>query len=384
LRRGGVLVLLALVLASLASAAAPGGGRPIVVPGCDGVYYERDGRPRVVIVSDLPLETSTYTATHQMAQAIKLTLKDRGFRAGAFTVGYVVCDDSGPAGPSSAARCRANARAAARVSNVVAVIGTLDSGCARVELPVLADARVLLVSPLNTATDLSHLRRGAIARLSATDDKQAAAAAAFLHQEGARTVAALSDGSPRGNAYRTAFVAAARAAGLATSARRRADAAYVGGLLSRGSGALLREARRRAPGGPLVLAAGYGPAAQLVTEAGPVADGAYLVVAGIPVERLGEAGRDFVTHFATAIGRSPHPYAVYAAQAASVLLDAIARSNGTRRSIARAVLATKVKGGLTGTFAFDANGDARPAAVTIFRIRDGRTEIVRVLDSGIP
>ena len=121
-----------------------------------------------------------------------------------------------------------------------------------------------------------------------------------------------------------------------TSARGRTDAAYVGGLLSRGSGALLREARRRAPGGPLVLAAGYGPAAQLVTEAGPVADGAYLVVAGVPVERLGEAGRDFVTHFATAIGRSPHPYAVYAAQAASLLLDAIARSNGTRRSIARA------------------------------------------------
>ena len=100
-------------LAGLASAAAPGGGRPIVVAGCDGLYYERDGSPRVLIVSDLPLETSTYTATHQMAQAIKLTLKDRGFRAGAFTVGYVVCDDSGPAGrgaPRAAVRTRARLR----------------------------------------------------------------------------------------------------------------------------------------------------------------------------------------------------------------------------------------------------------------------------------
>jgi branched-chain amino acid transport system substrate-binding protein len=384
LRRGGALVLLALGLAGLASAAAPARGRPIVVPGCDGVYYERDGSPRVLIVSDFPLETSTYTATHQIAQAIKLTLKDRSFHAGAFTVGYVVCDDSGPAGSSSAARCRANARAASRVADVVAMIGTLDSGCARVELPVLADAHVLLVSPLNTATDLTHLRTGAIARMSATDDKQAAAAASFLHQDGVRTVAVLSDGTPRGNAYRAAFFSAAHAAGLRTPARGQADAAYVGGLLSRGSGALLREAKRRVPGGPLVLAAGYGPAAQLVTEAGPVADGAYLVVAGVPVERLGEAGRDFVTHFATAIGRSPHPYAVYAAQAANLLLDAIARSNGTRRSVGRIVLATKVERGLTGTFAFDANGDATPAAVTIFRVRDGRTEIVRVLNSGIP
>jgi branched-chain amino acid transport system substrate-binding protein len=384
LRLGGLSVVLALVLSGLASAAAPGGGRPVVVAGCDGVYYERDGSPQVLIVSDLPLETTTYTAMHQMAQAIKLTLKDRGFRAGAFSVGYVVCDDSGPAGTWSAARCRANARAAARVAGVVGMIGTLDSGCARVELPVLADAGVLLVSPLNTATGLTHLRRGAIARLSASDQRQAAAAATFLHQEGARKVVALSDGTRRGNAYRAAFVAAARTAGLVIPERGDADAAYVGGVLSRGSRALLREARRRAPGGPLVLAAGYGPAAQLATEVGPVADGAYLVVAGVPVERLGEAGRDFVTHFATAIGRSPHPYAVYAAQAANLLLDAIARSNGTRRSVARGVLATKVSKGLTGTFAFDANGDATPAAVTIFRVHDGRTEIVRVLDSGIP
>ena len=75
---------------------------------------------------------------------------------------------------------------------------------------------------------------------------------------------------------------------------------------------------------------------------------------------------------------------MYAAQAANLLLDAIARSNGTRRSVGRIVLATKVERGLTGTFAFDANGDATPAAVTIFRVRDGRTEIVRVLNSGIP
>ena len=59
----------------------------------------------MLIVSDLPLEDSAHTAMHQMTQAIKLTLKDDGFRAGRFTVGYVVCDDSGSAGRWSAARC---------------------------------------------------------------------------------------------------------------------------------------------------------------------------------------------------------------------------------------------------------------------------------------
>jgi branched-chain amino acid transport system substrate-binding protein len=377
------IVLLALTLAGLASAAVAD-ERPVLVKGCEGVYYERPGLPQLLVVSDLPLEASAHTAMKQMTQAIKLTLKDSGFRAGRFSVGYVVCDDSGEAGSWSARRCVANARASVRASRVVGVIGTLDSGCARSELPVLGAAGVVLVSPLNTATDLTRSRRGEVARLSASDDAQAAAAAVFLQRRGVQTVAALSDGSNRGNAYRAAFVQASRRLGLRVVARGRADAAYVGGVLSGRTRADLLAARRRAPAGPLALAAGYGPAAQLATVGGASAEGAYLFVAGIPVERLGAAGAGFVTHFESRIGTSPHPYAVYAAQAARLLLGAISRSRGTRSSVARAVLAAKVKRGLIGSFSFDANGDPSPAPVTIFRVEDRAARIVRVVDSGLP
>ncbi len=272
-----------LVLAGLAGAAVNTTGEPpVVVKGCEGLYYEPPGSPQVIVVSDLPLEDSAHTAMHQMTQAIKLTLKDDGFRAGRFSVGYVVCDDSGAAGKWSAGQCRANARAAVRNSKVVAVIGTLDSGCARTELPVLGAANVLLVSPLNTATDLTRSRLGKIARLSAADDVQAAAAARFLRQRGVATVAALSDGTKRGNEYRAAFLVGARRAGLRVVARGQADAAYVGGVLSGRTAADLRAARARAPHGPLALAAGYGPAAQLASLAGSAAEGAYLFVAGVP------------------------------------------------------------------------------------------------------
>ena len=226
------------------------------------------------------------------------------------------------------------------------MIGTLDSGCARVELPVLGRANVLLVSPLNTATGLTRGPRGKIARLSAPDDAQAAAAARFLENRGVTTVAAGSDGTKRGDDYRTQFVVAARRLGLRVVSSGNADAAYAGGILSDRSRADLEALRRRAPHGPLVLAAGYGPAAQLADVVGPAAEGAYLVVAGVPIERLGAAGRDFVTHFETAIGTSPHPYAVYAAQAARLVLDSIAHTNGTRTAVGRAVLAAKVSNGL--------------------------------------
>src|SRR5919204_2448036 len=197
------VTVLALALAGLAGAAdGRVVERPVVVHGCDGLYYEPPGRPQLLVVSDLPLEDSAHTAMRQMTQAVKLTLKDRGFRAGRFRVGYVVCDDSGPAGTWSARRCTGNARAAARNADVVGVIGTLDSGCARVELPVLGHAKILLVSPLNTAVDLTRGHRGQIARLSARDDLQAAAAARFLRRLGVWTVAALADDTARGKAYR--------------------------------------------------------------------------------------------------------------------------------------------------------------------------------------
>ena len=56
---------------------------------------------------------------------------------------------------------------------------------------------------------------------------------------------------------------------------------------------------------------------------------------GIEVLRL---RRDFVRRFEESIGRSPHPYAVYAAQAAELLLDALGRSDGSRAQVSRAVL----------------------------------------------
>jgi ABC-type branched-subunit amino acid transport system substrate-binding protein len=102
------------------------------------------------------------------------------------------------------------------------------------------------------------------------------------------------------------------------------------------------------------------------------------------VERLGRSGRAFVRHYEEAIGTSPHPFAIYAAQAAELLLDAIAGSSGARPTIAAALLRSRVRAGLIGSFAFDRDGDARPAPVTIFRVQGRGADIVRVVNSGIP
>ncbi|MDP9255742.1 MAG: hypothetical protein M3Q31_04190 [Actinomycetota bacterium] len=55
-----------------------------------------------------------------------------------------------------------------------------------------------------------------------------------------------------------------------------------------------------------------------------------------------------------------------------ILLDAIAKSDGTRASVTRQLLGGQVKGGLLGDFRIDPNGDIDPSPVTIFRLVPGR------------
>ena len=55
------------------------------------------------------------------------------------------------------------------------------------------------------------------------------------------------------------------------------------------------------------------------------------------------------------------------AQAAEVVLDAIARSDGTRASVLEQLRATRVKDGILGTFRFD-RGDIAPARITMLRV----------------
>jgi ABC-type branched-subunit amino acid transport system substrate-binding protein len=83
-------------------------------------------------------------------------------------------------------------------------------------------------------------------------------------------------------------------------------------------------------------------------------------------------GKRFARDFGRAPVVEPGQLGAYeAAQAAEVLLDAIARSDATRDSVVEELFATKVEDGILGSFSFDRYGDIVPAPVGIYRIEDG-------------
>ena len=65
-------------------------------------------------------------------------------------------------------------------------------------------------------------------------------------------------------------------------------------------------------------------------------------------------------------GKPIDPYAIYGGQAAQILLDAIAASDGTRADVIAKMFETQVTDGLLGSFKFNENGDPRG------RVRCGR------------
>jgi ABC-type branched-subunit amino acid transport system substrate-binding protein len=155
-------------------------------------------------------------------------------------------------------------------------------------------------------------------------------------------------------------------------ARARPDAVIVADNLYPYSAALIRAVRAAAGSKPAILAPdGFaGLYAGLVKLAGPAAKGMYVSQYGIANDKLPPRGREFLKSFASGrpTGAGPDYGAAYGAQAAEILLDAIARSDGTRASVTREIFRTRVTDGILGDIRFDRNGDLVDSPFTFVRM----------------
>lgn len=169
-------------------------------------------------------------------------------------------------------------------------------------------------------------------------------------------------------------------------ARARATAVFVGGLLDTNAAKVIRDLHARLGGSVDLLGPdGLTGVPLLVSRGGKAAIGMHISLGGALVERLPPAGAAFVARFRkTQPGAEIDPSAVYAAQATEVLLDAIARSDGTRESVLAELFRTRVANGLLGSFGFDENGDVTEAPVTILRVaRGGSSNRVAGVEGGV-
>jgi DNA-binding SARP family transcriptional activator/ABC-type branched-subunit amino acid transport system substrate-binding protein/DNA-binding beta-propeller fold protein YncE len=390
---------------------ASGAARGVRSSACGPVSFGGAGTPQVLIASDLPLQSGPRASTLPMTQAIEFVLARHRFRAGRFTVGYQSCDDATvQAGGADLAKCTGNARAYAATPALVGIVGPFNSSCTFEQLGLLNGAPggpIAVVSPSNSATELTRgdphdpSALGGLyptgvrnyARVYPMDTEQGAADALLARQLRLRRVYVLRDAptTTYGSFNAQGFTRAARRLGvpvvghLAWHRTRgldrivravrssRADGVFLAGAAFDTGGPLLRRLRAALPHAAIIASDGWAVATFVRRAAGRAADGLYVSLGGVPDARLGSAGQRFIKAFRASQPAHVVPSfsAAYAAQAAQVLLLAIARSDGTRASVTHQLLHVRIADGVLGAVAFDHNGDVLNPRFTILRLTGG-------------
>ncbi|MBA3476306.1 MAG: branched-chain amino acid ABC transporter substrate-binding protein [Actinobacteria bacterium] len=236
------------------------------------------------------------------------------------------------------------------------------------------------------------------ARVVAHDAYQGAAVAEFAQAQGVKSIYILNDKEAYGLGVATNFRNAAESLGIKVAGFAAwdpkassyealfrqikgtgADAVFLGGLICENGAQLIKDkvAVLGPNDGEVKL---FGPdgfaTQQTIDEAGEAASGMFLSVAGVPIDEFKGAGAEFAEAFKPRLGGKPiDPYAIYGAQAAQIMIDAIGRSDGTRASVVEEMFAATVEDGLLGTFEINENGDPGQAGgavvgFTIYKATD--------------
>jgi branched-chain amino acid transport system substrate-binding protein len=354
------------------------------------------GKGQFTIVSDLPRQGSNKIQTDQMSEAINMVLEQAHYKAGKYTVQYQDCDDStAQAGAYDPATCSSNAQAYSRDPSVIGVLGTLNSPCAKLEVPILNRVGLVEISAANTNLGLTQ-KSGepgepekyyptgvrTYARVVAVDNSQGAVDATLAKDLGAKSVYVLDDKESYGVGVADFFEKAAQDLGIHIAGRdswdpkaanyqalmtkikaTEPDAIFLGGLICSNGGQLIKD--KVAVLGPntgvkLIAPDGFFLSSTLTGQgsAGAAGEGMYVSNAGVPADQLTGAGKTFIDAFKAKYGVSVvQPYTAYAAQTAQVLLKAIAASDGTRQSVNNAVFGMSINNGILGDFTIGNSGD---------------------------
>ena len=355
----------------------------MVVAGLAAVPVATNAATVLTISTDLPLQGSSFDSNDSTNKAIALYLKQIKYKAGKYTVKLKVYDNATAAkGGWDDAKCAANAQAHVANKSEVAVMGTYNSGCAKIIVPILNQApggAMTMISNANTNPGLTkvwnpgepdvYYPKGIrnYGRVCTTDDIQGSAAAQFAKSIGIKSVYVLNDTQTYGQGVAQAFTTEAKKIGLNVlssgaygegwDAKQssyealftkigalKPDMVYIGGIFDNNGGQLVKDKFKVLGNNTVVkMMAPDGFTGYPDFNSMPEADGAYLSFAGLSTELLlknapNGAGAKFVKAYKAEYKKEPvGSYPIYGVAAVQVILAALAKSDGTRKGVTNAI-----------------------------------------------
>jgi branched-chain amino acid transport system substrate-binding protein len=370
----------------------------------------------VKIVSSLPRTGSANAMTTSIVNGIRMAIDEVGGKAGALKIAYEDWDDASPERGNWDPNVEAtNADKAAKDSDIVGYIGTFNSGAAKISMPKLNQAGLVMVSPGNSWPGLTkegfgesnepnvYRPSGRVTyfRVFPTDDIQGPAAAQWARDLGAKRVFVLHDRELYGKGLADLFKKSATELGLtvigyegidAKAANYRSlvikirsmrpDLVYFGGTAQTNAGQLAKDLSAGGLGKVKFLVPDGCFDESLLTSAGASAlnDRTYITFPGLPPAQLTGKGKAFYDAYLKRFGNEPSAFGVYGYEAAGALIEAIkVAGKKDREAVLNAVAALKQYQGALGEWGFDANGDITLTALSGNTVKDGKFTFVTLL-----
>ncbi|OLC57616.1 MAG: hypothetical protein AUH85_02810 [Chloroflexi bacterium 13_1_40CM_4_68_4] len=386
-QRVGAVILT--VVALIASACGGGTATP---SGSASASASGAAAKTVKIWSSLPMTGSSRTQTVQIVNAIKMALDEINSKVGNTTITFEALDDATAAKQSwDAAQESENAKKAIADKTTVVYIGTFNSGAAKVSIPLLCAAGIVMISPANTYPGLTKPGKGEADepgkyyqgcthnyfRVVPADDIQGAVGAVWLQSMGAKKVYIVHDTQLYGKGIADVFRAKWKSLNLAEAGYEGAekadnykalankikdsgaDAVYYGGIVDNNPAVLLNNVRAVLPNIIFMGPDGIN-CSEFLKAAGPSAtDKTFSTFGGLPPDKYSGKALDWLTRYKAKFnGETPDAYAVYGYEAGLVAINAIkTASDPTAANVLKNVAATKDFDGVLGKWTFDANGD---------------------------
>lgn len=366
--------------------------------------WAQKGAIKVAIQSPLSGEQAALGEHIKLGAQIAVEEAAKAFKALGFDLVFVPYDDQ--AKPEVGV---ANARNIVADPDVLLLVGHFNSGVALPSSEVYKDVMLAMISPANTATEITDRGYPNVNRVCGRDDVQGPVGARFAAQDlKLKSVYIIHDKTLYGQGVADNFRNEANKVGLKTvgyeGTEERANFApmiipmkaknpalvYFGGIYHQG-GLLLKQMREKG-----VSAVFMGPdgldSSEMVKIAGAQVVGSYYTTVAGPPDAYPESAA-FAKKFKQRFGKEAESFTMYGYDAALVGIKAMEQAiqaNGgkkpSRTEVSSAVRKIKNFKGVTGSIAFDNKGDPVKAKYFVLQFdkRSYPGKVVKVIEQQAP
>jgi branched-chain amino acid transport system substrate-binding protein len=386
LKRLSLALLLALVAAAPATA------------------WAQKGKIKIAVQAPLSGEQAALGEHIKLGAQLAVEEASKAFKSLGYDLELVPYDDQ--AKPEVGV---ANARNVVADPDVLVLVGHFNSGVALPASEVYKDAMLVMISPANTATEITDRGYPNVNRVCGRDDVQGPVGARFAAQDlKLKSVYIIHDKTLYGQGVADNFRGEAKKLGMnvlgydGTEERanfspminplkaRNPALVYFGGIYHQG-GLLLKQLREKG-----VSAKFMGPdgldSAEMVKIAGAAATGSYYTSVAGPPDAYPETAA-FAKKFKQRFGKDVESFGMYGYDSAQVGIKAMERwiqANGGKKpgraDVSTAVRKIKNFKGVTGSIEFDNKGDPVKAKYFVFQFEKQAYpgKVVKVIEQQAP